>query len=119
MNTEKAIKDGIKPGEVATLKSRDKKTSSNKDLVGRSSSRTTALPQTMETWSMYHLPDKLKDYFKADIHGSYISTTSIKKPTLSLYYLEKLCDNIHSIGFHHFSIHVVLLMTYIAGKYYC
>ena len=38
---------------------------------------------------------------------------------LSLYYLEQLCMNLHSIGFHHSSIHVMLLMTYVAGDIIC
>ena len=56
----------MKPGDVSPVKTKEKK-SGSKDVVrvDRSSSRTT-LPATMESWSTYQLPDKLKEYFKAD-----------------------------------------------------
>lgn len=113
-NAEKAVKEGIKPGEAAPPK-KNNKGSREYARVEKSSSRS-SLPSTIELWATYQIPDKLKEHFTADKHGLYISKSSIQKPMLSLYYLEKLTENLASIGFHHLSVQVMLLRTYIAKE---
>ncbi|XP_066929818.1 cilia- and flagella-associated protein 46-like [Clytia hemisphaerica] len=110
-NAEKAIKNGVPPSMEAPLSPKTKKAS--KTRPGSKSS--SALPTSYEKWALFTLPEKLNEYFVMDKTGYYINKTSITRPTLSMFYYEKLCKNLNLIGYHHLGIPVLSLMSYLAN----
>lgn len=68
----------------------------------------------MEAWTVYSVPDNIKELFKTDTSGSYLSSVSITRPELSLFFLESLVRNLYCIGFHHLTIFPIRLMGFIA-----
>lgn len=117
-NVEKAIRSGLKPGETSTPKGKKPgKEHSRSERFG--SDKKSLLPSTIESWAEYRVSDKFKEYFKADQNGSLLSKKTIEKPMLSMYYCEKLCDNLCGLGFHHLAVRVLALMMFIAEDLVC
>jgi len=102
------IQSGARPGESTPLKA--KKPPKHRPA----SKKTSALPQTVEAWTHFKVPEKLKEYFRQDSTGIFVSRSSIVKPILSLYYYEKLCENLYQSGFHHLAVQILALMSYLA-----
>ena len=50
-----------------------------------------------------------------DQAGLFVNNVSIERPNLSVFYYEKLCHNLERIGYHHFSVPVLALMSYLAA----
>lgn len=109
-NAEKLIHSGARPGESTPLKT--KKPSRHRPA----SKKASALPQTVEAWTYFKVSDKLKEYFRQDSSGLFVSRSSIIKPILSLYYYEKLYEKLCQSGFHHLAVKVLALMSYLADE---
>lgn len=112
-NIEKIFRSGMKPGETAPTK--PKKLSKSHSKILHRTLSDNKLPSTITSWAEYRLADKYREYFKADQRtGLYFNKASIDKPMLSMYYLERLHDNLCELGFHHFAVPILSLMLFIA-----
>ncbi|KAG9484777.1 hypothetical protein GDO78_008080 [Eleutherodactylus coqui] len=72
------------------------------------------LPSTAEDWAGFDCPDEIRDVFRQDTSCQVINRSTIVKPTYSLYYLDLLVEELHSISFPHLSLPVLHLAEVIA-----
>lgn len=117
-NAEKAIRAGIRPGmedKQTLLLGKPLKNKSSKATRPNTTKNTTALPTSCEKWALFKLPEKLNEYFVLDQTGLFINNVSMEKASLSVFYYEKLCRNLERIGYHHLSVPVLALMSYLAS----
>lgn len=91
------------------------KSKSSKTTRPNTNKNTTALPTTCEKWALFKLPGNLNEYFVLDQTGLFINNVSIERANLSVFYYGKLCRNLERIGYHHLSVPVLALMSYLAS----
>ncbi|XP_064631435.1 cilia- and flagella-associated protein 46-like isoform X3 [Lineus longissimus] len=66
------------------------------------------VPHSTEEWAVYDVPDEAIEAFKhPDIKGAGINEKTIKKPTLTFHYLEKLIGFLRDIGYNHLTLPVL------------
>ncbi|XP_065072026.1 cilia- and flagella-associated protein 46-like isoform X1 [Rhopilema esculentum] len=110
---EKAMRDGVKPGERPFSKAESRKKDANK--IDRVASKT-CIPFSLEQWATFALPERLKEYFKQDVSGCFISERSIKKPELTFYYMEALNNSLCQHGYHPLCLPVCAFNCFIATE---
>ncbi|XP_018424570.1 PREDICTED: cilia- and flagella-associated protein 46-like, partial [Nanorana parkeri] len=72
------------------------------------------LPSNAEEWALYDCPEELRDAFKQDTSSQVLNRSTIVKPTYSLYYLDLLVKELHSISYTHLTLPVLQLAEVIA-----
>ncbi|CAH1785035.1 unnamed protein product [Owenia fusiformis] len=73
------------------------------------------LPQNVEEWSTYDVPEEVLEAFKHDsIKGAGVNEKTIAKPMLTFYYLEELVSQLRSLGYNHLALPVLSFAELVA-----
>ncbi|XP_071987329.1 cilia- and flagella-associated protein 46 isoform X2 [Engystomops pustulosus] len=105
------------PQSASSQKEKRKKETSESGAVKekpRRKSPVDALPSTAEDWAGYDCPDEVREAFRQDTSCQIINSSTIVKPTYSLYYLDILVKELQSIVLAHLSLPVLQLGEVIA-----
>ncbi|XP_058400316.1 cilia- and flagella-associated protein 46 [Diceros bicornis minor] len=73
------------------------------------------LPASIEEWASYSCPEEVISVFKQDKSDFTINTSSIQKPTYSLYYLDHLVKALQKMSLYELTIPVLQLGVLIAA----
>ncbi|KAF5914545.1 hypothetical protein HPG69_010817 [Diceros bicornis minor] len=74
------------------------------------------LPASIEEWASYSCPEEVISVFKQDKSDFTINTSSIQKPTYSLYYLDHLVKALQKMSLYELTIPVLQLGVLIAAS---
>lgn len=75
-----------------------------------------AFPENFADWSVYSPPDDIRRAFVFNEGDTALSTKTLTKPALTIYYLEELINELCFIGYHHLSFPVICLAEYIVSQ---
>ncbi|XP_021108879.1 cilia- and flagella-associated protein 46 isoform X3 [Heterocephalus glaber] len=87
-----------------------------KSQTPASSKQLEDLPTSIEEWASYSCPKELLSIFKQDKSDLTVNSTSIQKPTYSLYYLDHLVKALQKLSLHELTIPVLQLGALIANS---
>ncbi|XP_019062592.1 cilia- and flagella-associated protein 46 isoform X2 [Fukomys damarensis] len=87
-----------------------------KSQTPASSKQLEDLPTSIEEWASYSCPEELLSVFKQDKSDFTVNSTSIQKPTYSLYYLDHLVKALQKLSLHELTIPVLQLGALIANS---
>ncbi|XP_043331937.1 cilia- and flagella-associated protein 46 [Cervus canadensis] len=74
------------------------------------------LPSSLEEWASYACPEELISVFKQDQSDFTINSSTIQKPTYSLYYLDRLVEALQEMFLHELAVPVLQLGALIAAS---
>ncbi|XP_029377626.1 cilia- and flagella-associated protein 46 [Echeneis naucrates] len=73
-----------------------------------------ALPSSTKDWACYTCPDQARQIFRTDTNPECINTHSIPKQARSLFYLDLLVKELHSLSLDHLTLPIMHLAELIA-----
>ncbi|KAM5271866.1 cilia- and flagella-associated protein 46 [Ctenodactylus gundi] len=74
------------------------------------------LPASVGEWASYSCPEALLSVFQQDKSDFTVNSSSIQKPTYSLYYLDRLVEALRKLSLHELTIPVLQLGALIANS---
>ncbi|XP_069914365.1 cilia- and flagella-associated protein 46 isoform X3 [Oryctolagus cuniculus] len=81
---------------------------------GRSGKQLEELPTSIEEWASYSCPEELLSMFRQDKSDFTVNSSTVQKPTYSLYYLDRLAEALRGMRLHELTIPVLQLGVLIA-----
>ncbi|XP_065641245.1 cilia- and flagella-associated protein 46 isoform X1 [Hydra vulgaris] len=108
INVEKCMHIGCLPGE--------KLNPEKKEILSNTEIDPISFCTTIKEVSIYKLPEKHLQYYKADCNGLFISNNSITKPMQFFLYMEKLVNYLEINSLTHLTAHVLLVMGYLSEE---
>ncbi|KAF7668645.1 hypothetical protein LDENG_00299490 [Lucifuga dentata] len=105
------------PSSAASRKGKDKGKSKKADPAEENPKRQLvdqALPTTLEEWACYSCPDQARQIFRSNSSPHCINTASITNQALSLFYLNLLVKEFHSLSLDHLTLPIMHLAETIA-----
>ncbi|XP_033126439.1 cilia- and flagella-associated protein 46-like [Anneissia japonica] len=73
-----------------------------------------ALPSTIQDWAVYEVPDEIREAFKDDNTGEGVNSGTILKPTLTMYYIDRLVAELSDLSYGHLTFQALILGEVIA-----
>ncbi|XP_072828265.1 cilia- and flagella-associated protein 46 isoform X4 [Vicugna pacos] len=74
------------------------------------------LPASVDEWASYSCPEEVVSVFKQDQSNFTVNSSSIQKPTHSLYYLDHLAEALQKLFLHELAVPVLQLGALIAAS---
>ncbi|XP_047198342.1 cilia- and flagella-associated protein 46 [Hippoglossus stenolepis] len=104
-NGSKKVKDKSKK----VVKVKDGKETTPAEERAKPGSPVQAIPSSPKDWARYSCPDHTRQIFRTDSHPDCINTQCITKQTQSLFYLNLLEKELHSLSLDHMTLPILHL----------
>ncbi|XP_075249447.1 cilia- and flagella-associated protein 46-like isoform X3 [Convolutriloba macropyga] len=75
-----------------------------------------SIPETFEDWSLYEMPENIRQLCQEDMSGFCINKLTLNKPMLTMYYLLTLVDHVRDLNLNYLAFPALSLARFIANE---